>query len=233
MSDSAFAGFPDAALAFYADVARNNTREWYQDNRDRFLRDVVEPSQAFIEALGARLQQWRPELDYDVDPNGRGSFKKIHTDVRFRDRPPLKTYAQIMFWEGPLSVRKANSTFTVTFAPGRVALGAGLRYLERDELRAYREAVANEVTGLRLAAAVDEAEKGGFTLEGRHYKRGPRGYPVDHPRAELLKFNAIWASLDEDVPPEFGTADFVDHCLEKLAPTRALHAWCVDLLDRE
>jgi len=233
MPDHAFDGFGDDAIAFYADVARNNTREWYQDNRDRFLRDVIEPSQAFIEALGARLQQWRPDLGFDVDPNGRGSFKKIHTDQRFRDRPPLKTYAQIMFWEGPLSVRKANSTFMVTFAPGRVALGAGLRYLERDQLRAYREAVASEVTGLRLAAAIDEAEAGGFAIEGSHYKRVPRGYPAEHPRAELLKFNAIWATHDEPVPDAFGSADFVDYCLERLEATRALHGWCVDLLERD
>lgn len=233
MADHAFDGFGDETLAFYADVARNNTREWYQDNRERFMRDVVEPSQAFIEALGARLKQWRPDLGFDVDPNGRGSFKKIHTDQRFRDRPPLKTYAQLMFWEGPLPVRKENSTFMVTFAPGRVALGVGLRYLERETLRAFREAVANEVTGLRLAAAIEEAERGGFVMEGSHYKRVPRGYPAEHPRAELLKFNAIWAAWDAPVPEAFGSAEFVDYCLERLAPARALHDWCVDLLDRE
>lgn len=233
MAEHGFTGFPDATLAFYADVARNNSREWYADNRERFVRDVLGPSQGFIEALGERLRAWRPELGYDVDPNGKGSFKKLHTDQRFRDRPPLKTYAQIIFWEGPLAVRKANSAFMVTFAPGRVALGAGLMYLEPPQLRAYREAVANEVTGLRLADAVTTAEKGGYIVEGSHYKTVPRGYPAEHPRAELLKFNAIHASQDAPVPPEFGRADFVDWCLARFEAVRPLHGWCVDLLNRE
>jgi uncharacterized protein (TIGR02453 family) len=233
MAEQGFTGFPDATLRFYADVAQNNTREWYADHRERYVTDVIAPAQAFIEALGARLREWRPEIGYDVDPNGKGSFKKLHTDQRFRDRPPLKTYAQIIFWEGPLPARKANSTFMVTFAPGRVALGAGLMYFEADTLRAYREAVAHETTGLRLADAVAAAEQGGYVVEGRHYKTVPRGYPADHPRGELLKFNAISASRDEPVPAEFGTAAFVDWCLERFEPVRPLHDWCVDLLGRE
>ncbi len=36
--------------------------------------------------------------------------------------------------------------------------------------------------------------KGGYQLGGEHYKRVPRGYDLEHPHAELLRYSCLTAA---------------------------------------
>lgn len=230
-----FGGFPREALTFYADVAAHNDaggKAWFEGQRERFMTQVVEPAQAFIVALGERLRQVRPGVGFDPDHTGRGSFKKIFTDQRFqKDRPPFKTYAQLIFWEGPLATKKANSTFVVHFDPRQVVVGAGLYYFEGKVVDAYRAAVADDRRGAALADVVGRLARAGWSVGGEKFKRVPRGYPADHPRADLLRHEGLFAYRVTAPPPaELHDARFVEWCAAQLAEAAPLHAWCVDLL---
>ncbi|MCA9546734.1 MAG: DUF2461 domain-containing protein [Myxococcales bacterium] len=229
----AFEGFPTAALDFYAGVAAHNDPVWFEAHREAYDGAVVAPSQAFIEALGQRLQALRPEVGYSPNHTGRGSFKKIHTDRRFNpDRPPFKTYAQMIFWEGPLAQKKANSVFKVHFEPGKVVVGAGLWYFDGKLLKAYRAAVADDATGAPLQALVDALAAKGYAIGHSHYQRVPRGYAADHPRAGLLKHDGLFARFTASPPPAaFHRADFVDWALDHCEALAPLHGWCVDFLE--
>ena len=229
-----FQGFSPAALDFYRGIAAHNDTDWFAANRQVFMEEVIGPAQRFIEALGSDLMGLRPCIQYDVNHTGRGSFKKIHTDRRFnKDRPPFKTYAQMIFWEGPLKVRKENACCMVTFDPGRVVLSAGLKYFERGTLKRYRSDVAGDQHGAGLANIVREAQGAGYTVGGSHYKRVPRGTAPDHPRADLLRHNALFAER-RFTPEEAGlhSAGFVDFCASHFAAMLPVHDWCVSLLHR-
>lgn len=57
------------------------------------------------------------------------------------------------------------------------------------------------------------------------------GFPADHPRADLLRHDGLFAHrVTQPVPPDFFDARFVDWCAAQLAELVPLHAWCVDLL---
>jgi uncharacterized protein (TIGR02453 family) len=230
-----FQGFPPSALDFYREVAAHNDaggKAWFEAHRDEFLTHVVTPAQAFIVALGERLRALRPGLGFDPDHTGRGSFKKIFTDQRFqKDRPPFKTYAQMIFWEGPLATKKANSTFVVHVDPQQVVVGAGLYYFDGKLVDDYRAAVADDQRGGALADVVGRLRAAGYELGEQTLRKVPRGFPADHPRAELLRHGALFAwQAAQPVPPELHDARFVEWCVERLAPAAPLHAWCVDLL---
>lgn len=49
-----FGGFPAASQQFLAELAANNRREWFQEQRERYQRDLLAPAQAFCVALGER-----------------------------------------------------------------------------------------------------------------------------------------------------------------------------------
>ena len=230
----AFEGFPKASLRFYRSIARHNDRTWFEAHRADYDRHVVAPAAAFIEQLGPQLQALRPGVGFDPNHTGRGSFKRIHTDQRFvKDRPPYKTYAQMIFWEGPLKTKKANSCFKVHFDPDRVVVGAGLTYFDGPAvLKAYRNAVIDPARGGALADVVGALRSAGCTLGREHYKRVPRGYDPEHAHADLLRHDALYASFaTEPVPPEFHAPDLVDWCMAQFELMAALHAWCVDLLE--
>lgn len=230
---STFQGFGQGALDFYADIAAHNDRAWFEGQRERFLRDVIEPARAFIGDLGPRLGALSPGTGFDPDHNGRGSFKKIHTDQRFQQgREPFKTSAQFIFWNGPLAQKKANPVYFVQFDPHAVVLAAGLKYFEGKLVKAFRAAVVDPVEGPLVADAVRRVEEAGYTLEGTHYQGVPKGFPPDHPNARLLKHDALYASLQAPVPKEFFGPTFVDWCMEHFTRMEPLFAWCVQFLHR-
>jgi uncharacterized protein (TIGR02453 family) len=230
---SEFAGFPAEALGFYQDIAEHNDQAWFKDHRSEFMDHVIGPCQAFITDLGARLQARRPKIQFDTNHNGRGSFKKIHTDRRFNpDRAPFKTYAQMIFWEGPLKVRKENVCFLVHFDPDKVVLSSGLKYFERDTMKGYRASVLADGHGKRLASVARKMEKGGYSLGDVHFKKVPRGVAPDHPRGGLLRHNALYAYRSFPLPETFHTAGFLDFCEEHFEAMLPMHDWCVKLLKR-
>lgn len=227
-----FEGFPPQALQYYADIAREQRREWFEANREAYMTHVIEPAQAFIPALGQRLAQWRPRVQWNSNHTGRGSFKKIQTDVRFnKGRDPYKTYAQMIFWEGPLATKKENSCFIVTFMPDKVVLAAGLKYMEPGTLKAFRLQAAEDKAGARLRSAVRKAEAAGCEIGGEHYKKVPRGIDPGHKNAGLLRHDALYAWAKWSPPPaELHGGEFVDWCLAGFEAMNPLHTWCVQVL---
>jgi uncharacterized protein (TIGR02453 family) len=229
-----FTGFPAEALGFYKDIEKHNETAWFEAHRGEFMEHVIAPAQAFITSLGERLQVLRPGLQFDTNHTGRGSFKKIHTDRRFnKDRPPFKTYAQMILWEGPQKVRKENSCLLVHFDPDRVMLACGLKYFERGTLKQYRAEVSADKYGKALARTLKDVRGAGYSVGDLHYKRVPRGIDPEHPRGELLKYNAMYAHRSFSVPESsLHTANFVEFCAEHFAAMMPLHNWCVELLRR-
>ena len=130
-----FTGFPKEAVHFFKDIAQHNTLEWYAEHAEDYKRHVIGPAQAFVTALGPELRKLSPGIGYDIDPNGRGSIKKIQTDRRFNPgREPYKTFLAIFFWQGPLTVKKENSCFYLRLDAKTLSFAAGLKYFERSTL---------------------------------------------------------------------------------------------------
>jgi uncharacterized protein (TIGR02453 family) len=229
----AFTGFPVEALQFYADIAQHNDRAWFEAHRETYMTHVIEPAQAFINTLGEALQAVAPGVGYDPNHTGRGSFKKIHTDQRFqKGRDPFKTYAQMIFWKGPLPQKKANAVFGVTIKPDTIALFTGLKYFDGKGVKAYRAAAADPTRGKALGDIVKTLKAQGYGVGDVHYKRVPRGYDPEHPNAELLRHNAIYATHSGPVPDAFHSAAFVDWCLDHFKAMAPIFEWSVALLER-
>ena len=63
------------------------------------------------------------------------------------------------------------------------------------QLSRYRGAVDASASGKGLETIMAGLVDAGFTIEGQTLKTIPRGFPKDHPRAELLKHKTLSASL--------------------------------------
>ena len=82
---------------FLEDLNSNNRREWFEDNRARYEREVREPVIAFIMDFAPRLKQISSRFIADPRPIG-GSMFRIYRDVRFSpDKRPYKTHAAARF----------------------------------------------------------------------------------------------------------------------------------------
>lgn len=221
-----FPGFPQQALQFYKDIAQNNNREWFELHKEDFTRYVQEPAQDFVIVLGTKLQELSKDMVFDPSLRGSGSIMRIYRDIRFsKDKTPYKSYLGMRFWEGP-SRKEMFSGLFIWLDDSGAGLHLGQHGFSKDYLTAFREAVDDPHTGSQLEQVLADAEA--FAkIGGDRYVRVPRGYDQEHPRGELLKYKAVYATSAR-VPPEVVTSEaFLPLCLDYFKRLLPLHSWLV------
>ena len=169
---------PPSVFAFLRDLRRNNDREWFNANKERYLADMRDPLLAFIAGFAPKLARINPRLVADPSPVG-GSLFRIYRDTRFaKDKSPYKTQAGLYF--GRAEGRDSPAPgFYLHVAPNEVFMGAGIWRPDPDTLKQVRDAiVAKPAAWKKVAKGLDAGE----TLA-----RPPRGYDPEHPLIEDLK----------------------------------------------
>ena len=222
---SGFTGFSDAGLQFLADLRANNNREWFNDHKQAYRDEIIEPALDLIVALGGRLQSIYPDLNFDTRTNGAGSLMRIYRDTRFsKDKTPYKTNVGIVFWQGE-GKKMERPGFYLHIAPEDAWMGGGWYIFPKTALESYREAVADETRGAALAATLAQLEAQGYEIWGDRYKRVPHGYSQDHPRAELLKYKGIFAKGQDLSQADLTSPTLVDRCYDICAGVVSLQEW--------
>jgi len=213
----AFTGFDDATFRFLRDLGRHNDKEWFQAHRSAYEADLLEPSMAFIEAIGPLLAKFSPGVR--AEPKIGGSMMRINRDIRFsKDKRPYKDHLDMTFKVG---AGKTSPGYWFRLTPSELILGAGMHMLDKPELERYRKAVDADGSGAELAKIVAKEERAGYDLGGEHYKRVPAGFEAGHPREALLRHAGIYVGTDMKVPAEVKTPRFPAFCAghyKKMAP---------------
>jgi len=170
--------FSPKLFAFLQDLAANNTKAWFEANRERYESELRAPALRFIEAFGPYLAKVSPHFRADPRPVG-GSLFRIYRDVRFsKDKRPYKTHLGIHF-RHELGKNAHAPGFYLHIDPTGSFFGAGIWRPERDALAKIRDAIVEDSTGWKRARDA-KTFKSAFELKGDSLKRPPRGYPPDH-----------------------------------------------------
>ncbi len=233
MGEQAFSGFPREGLQFLAELGENNDREWFNARKQTYTEKIVTPAVAFVEAMGERLKYISPHIQYDTRTNGQGSLMRIYRDIRFSaDKYPYKTWVGIRFWEGA-GKASANPGFFFGFDATAGGLHVGMHGFDKAMLAAYREAVDDDALGSVLETAVDTIRAAGdYEIRGEHYKRVPRGFDADHPRADLLRFNTLYASSPGIEPAVLASASLVDVVMDECEKMAPVQQWLLKVKQR-
>lgn len=90
-------------------------------------------------------------------------------------------------------------------------------YADPEQIALFRAATAADESGRTLQDLVLSLAADGHEILGDVMKRVPRGYPADHPRADLLKHRSLIAAceLDSDALQD---VEPVYHACERLRP---------------
>ena len=228
---TAFKGFPKETLAFFRGLTKNNDKQWFEKHRGDFDDQVIEPARAFVSAMGERLQKIAPGVV--ADPRVDKSIFRIHRDTRFsKDKSPYKTHLAMFFWEGDRPKMECPG-FYVHLDPRKLMIGGGLYMFQKDQLAEYRRSVDDK----KLAGQLEKALTGnvGQLCDATHmepYKRVPKGFDPDHPRAELLKFKGVTLGKDEPLPKALHSGRFLDYAYKRFEKMAGLHKWLVALNKR-
>lgn len=236
MSDTLI-GFSEESLQFLAELAENNNKAWFAENKTRYERVLLAPAVAFVTAVGQHLRPIAPHIITDTRTNGSGSLMRLHRDTRFSaDKSPYKTNIAGMWWEGG-GKKTTRPAFGFQLNTAGLALMAGMFQFDKKQLQAYREAVADDTLGKALEEAITAVQNNPpagvtYDLMGAHYKRVPQGYDADHPRADLLKHNALYVHPRPVIAPEVVTSDgLLAVCLAHFQQMAPIQQWLVQVMN--
>lgn len=159
--------FEPGVATFFNALAEDNSRAWFTAHRDEYEQAVRIP----IERL---LAEAEPVY-------GPGRVMRPNRDVRFSpNKAPYKLNGAM--WAGTV-----GGVYLHVDAHG-IELGGGLYDPTREQLARGRDAIATKERAARaLATTVADLESAGYEMAGPHLKTAPRGYPLGHPRIDLLR----------------------------------------------
>jgi uncharacterized protein (TIGR02453 family) len=178
---------------FLSDLAKNNKREWFEENKDRFEGDLREPLLGFIEDFSEHLEKLSPHFEANARKVG-GSLFRIFRDVRFsKDKSPYKTNAGVHFRHERAKDAHAPGYY-LHIDPKESFIGVGIWHPETAVAKQIREAIDDDPAGWKRAIGGKFAKT--FTLEGESLKRPPAGFDKEHPLIADLKRKDFIAVAD-------------------------------------
>lgn len=183
-----FTGFHRHAMGFWHELAAEMNRDWFQANKERYETEWVRPMTALLDGVTRRIAPaYRPLA------LGAPMILRIHRDVRFsKDKTPYKTHIGAVVTVANRKLGEGgNAAIYVHIGLDEELVGVGCYTFGSAQLARFRKAVADK-PGVELERLVGTLRKAGYVVGGHDdYKKVPRGFDPDHPRAELLKLKGL------------------------------------------
>lgn len=180
-------------FTFFRELKANNTREWFEVNKQRYEKCVREPLLGFISDFGLRLAEISPHYVADARKTG-GSLFRINRDIRFsKDKSPYKTAAGVHFRHEVGKDAHAPG-FYLHLEPDGVFAGVGIWQPDAPTLAKIRDAIVTQPERWQRVSR-DETFLATFTIGGESLKNPPKGYAPEHPFVEDLKRKDFIASV--------------------------------------
>ncbi len=181
-----FPGFSRELFKFLSELAKNNNREWFSANKERYRSHVAGPVCEFVSAIGPHLHKVSNCFVADPRPHG-GSMFRIYKDTRFsKDKRPYKEHVGCHLRHRAGKDAHAPG-FYVHLAPDEVFFGAGIWKAGNPELHKIRTAIVRHPDRWKKVVKNRALVKRFGGVDGDGLKRPPRGFDPDHPHIEDLK----------------------------------------------
>lgn len=201
----AFTGFSPAALDFYERLEADNSKTFWQANKQTYTDAVRDPVDALCDEL---------------DEFGPFHLFRPHNDLRFsKNKPPYKTH------QGAYGESEGGAGFYFHLTAQGLMCGSGYYAMAKDQLARFRSAVDADATGGEIADIVADMSKRYSIGAIDELKTAPRGYPKDHPRIELLRRKGLMASKEFGAPKWLFTKQVVSKVRGAWEGAGEMNAW--------
>jgi uncharacterized protein (TIGR02453 family) len=183
------AAIQKSTLAFLSDLRKNNDREWFNNNRKRYL-DAKADYESFIQAIIDEIQKFDPILK---GLEATSCTYRINRDIRFsNDKTIYKTHLGAFIVKGGKKNGDKFAGYYVHIEPGNKSMIAGGAYVPpMPWLSAIRAKIDEQGDKFRKIINDKDLKKYFGEIEGEKLKSAPKGFSRDHPDIELLRMKSF------------------------------------------
>jgi uncharacterized protein (TIGR02453 family) len=200
-------------LEFLKALSKNNNREWFNSNKDRYLASLMNVT-GWLDELIAEMNQH----DHIQTRNGKESLYRIYNDVRFSaDKTPYSPR-----FAGHLKRMKPQlrGGYYFWIRPGASRVGCGFTYPNPQDLLRIRQDIDMNDRAWRKLLRLKKIHGTFGRMRGEQIKTAPKGFSKDHPAIDLLRFKQYWfehSFTDKEVlSPDF--LKKVNHTFKNIRP---------------
>ena len=186
---------------------------WPEDAYGVLLELDGEPSLQTRERVRRRREQQvrQPMIDLLND--------LADADPWYEDFAVWRYASTAYWWQNQCAIVRVarNVEIGVRFNVDGLRIKAAWHYADSQQIALFRAAVAADESGRALQDLVLSLTADGHEIRGDVMKRIPRGYPADHPRADLLRHRSLMASREFEPDAVRGVEPVYRAC-ERLRP---------------
>lgn len=212
-------------LRFFRELAANNHKEWFQENRKRYENSVKKPFEQFVKALIEEIRRLDPEVQ--ITPSQ--AIFRINRDIRFSpDKAPYKLDRSAVISSAG---RKDHSVpgFYLSFGPETTFLGGGAYFLKSDQLQLMREHIARHPRTFSRLLEAPEFTDLYDSLRGEQNKRLPKELKEAAEDQPLL-YNKQFYYMAEYEPERIVQPGLLGFCLEHYRAALPLQRFLAEAL---
>ena len=162
---------------FLNELKENNTREWFADNKDYYLKEE-EQIKEFFTAINEALST--------IDNIGGMKAYRIYRDIRFsKDKTPYKTYRSCSYKRATEALR---GSYHLEITPGGSFWAAGFWQPNKEDLFRIRKEFELDRSDIEKIFSDKKFTKlfKGFQTRNS-LKVAPTGFDKNHPNIDLIR----------------------------------------------
>ena len=169
---------------FLSDLEKNNNRDWFNENKERYINSVKRPFEIFIETLLNKIK----EEDDSLTLTPKEAIFRIYKDVRFsKDKTPYKTDVSAIISDGG---RKNFTTpgIYLEITKNGLRFSGGAHFIDKDQLQSLREFISENLSEFHALLKEKKFKTTFGTILGEQNKRVPKEFK------ELLEVEPLIAN---------------------------------------
>ena len=173
-------------IKFLTELRENNERPWFQANKARYD-ELREQWLDEINRLINNCTEWEPAYRWLT---AKECVYRIYRDTRFSpDKTPYKTYFSALITPKGKTTEMAGYYVQAGLDDSFSGLYGGLWSPDREALRKMRHAIVDNIEEFEEIINEPSLVKlyPHWSEVGHALKTIPKGWPKDHPQAELLR----------------------------------------------
>lgn len=178
----------ESSFNFLKEIAVNNNREWFLENKERYLWIKKE-----IETFSAHWFWELNKFDESLQTPGEKPYMfRIYRDARFAKGKPYKKNYGILIGQWWKPAMHQRAWYFLNIEPGNCFLIWGIWRPEPFLLKNIRNNIVRNPNEIKEVLNNKQFKKY-FELRWSQLKTAPRGFPKDHPEVELLRYKDYYA----------------------------------------
>ncbi len=219
--------FTEAFNNFFKGLAANNHKDWFQENKKTYEKEVKKAFATFLtDLIKAIREKYDPTLDLEV----KNAVFRINRDIRFsKDKTPYKLQVSAVISNGGRKNVQIPGMY-LQFGVGEISIGGGSYSPDKENLQRIREHIAAHPKQVKSLLADKTFKKYYGNILGEQNKRIPKELKEAYAIEPMIANKQFYFMANYDDESIIKRDDLLDWVLEHYEAGMAWNSFLSDAM---